>query len=270
MKKRRAYLSGPMSGYKDWNIPFFNEVAGILRSQNWEILNPGEWEEQQFRNHAECLRFDILQIVQDKEIDHIILLPGWQDSKGAVVEFVVAKALNLKCLEYVDYGDNGELKLRTLSEIELNSDRLIDAILKRPDVLTIPNPMPLPPAQVEVAAKAVQDFWSVAPSTPTPAPPKESVCLEADRLVSGDRNADYGHPIVDFSRSAKIWEAILGFPVSAPQVGLCMIGVKISRECNKHKRDNLTDICGYAKCTDMIADKIVENQATYSVPNNGC
>jgi hypothetical protein len=82
--------------------------------------------------------------------------------------------------------------------------------------------------------------------------PSESVLAEADRIVSGDRGNDYGHPIHDFSRTALIWSAILGIHVTPEQVGLCMVGVKISRECNKHKRDNLVDGPGYFKCVDMI------------------
>ena len=33
-----------------------------------------------------------------------------------------------------------------------------------------------------------------------------------------------------------------------------MIGVKLSRECNEHKRDNLIDIAGYALTVQMIED----------------
>ena len=35
-----------------------------------------------------------------------------------------------------------------------------------------------------------------------------------------------------------------------------MIAVKISRECNAHKRDNLVDIAGYAACADKVLSKI--------------
>jgi hypothetical protein len=83
----------------------------------------------------------------------------------------------------------------------------------------------------------------------------ETILLEAQRLVHGDRGADYGHPLEDFSRTALIWSAILGVEVTAEQVGLCMIGVKLSRQCNRPKRDNMVDAAGYAETVQMCIEE---------------
>lgn len=83
----------------------------------------------------------------------------------------------------------------------------------------------------------------------------ESILEEALRLTTGARNEDYGHPLQDFSRTAALWSAVLGCPVTAEQVGLCMICLKVSRECHRPKRDNRTDMAGYANTLQMIADK---------------
>lgn len=91
-------------------------------------------------------------------------------------------------------------------------------------------------------------------------PPTESICQEADRLVSFDRQDDYGHPLDDFTRTGRMWAAILGLPTVTPQqVALCMVAVKISRECHRPKRDNRTDGAGYLKCLDLICEKLEEN-----------
>lgn len=82
-----------------------------------------------------------------------------------------------------------------------------------------------------------------------------SVLLEAQSLVHGDRGADYGHPLDDFSRTAKMWSAILGCEVSPEKVGLCMCAVKISRQCNRPKLDNLVDLAGYAETVRMVLDE---------------
>lgn len=78
----------------------------------------------------------------------------------------------------------------------------------------------------------------------------QSVLTEAEGLVHGDRNISYGHPMDDFTRTAKMWSALFGFPVTAEQVGLAMICVKLSRECHRPKRDNLVDIAGYAETVE--------------------
>lgn len=82
-----------------------------------------------------------------------------------------------------------------------------------------------------------------------------TVLEEAQSLVHGDRGADYGHPIDDFTRTAAIWSAILGFHVTPEQVGLCMIGVKLSRQVNRPKRDNMVDAAGYAETVQMVIDE---------------
>lgn len=79
-----------------------------------------------------------------------------------------------------------------------------------------------------------------------------NILEEATRLVHGNRGADYGHPLDDFSRTAAMWSAILGTPVTAEQVGLCMCAVKISRQCNRPKDDNLVDLAGYAETVNMV------------------
>lgn len=88
-----------------------------------------------------------------------------------------------------------------------------------------------------------------------PTPP--SICLEADQLVSHDRLLQYGHPKDDFSRTAAMWEPLLGLPpghISPEKVGLCMIALKMSRLCHAYKRDTAVDIAGYAKTISLICE----------------
>lgn len=87
---------------------------------------------------------------------------------------------------------------------------------------------------------------------------QESICLEADRIVSNDRNQDYGHPLEDMTRTGAMWEVILGAPagtITAEKVAMCMIALKLSRLCHAWKRDTVVDIAGYAKTLDMIRDR---------------
>lgn len=81
---------------------------------------------------------------------------------------------------------------------------------------------------------------------------RESALQEAQRLVHGDRGVDYGSPREDFTRTAQMWSAIIGAPVAPEHIPLCMIALKISRECHRPKRDNRVDIAGYAETLEML------------------
>jgi len=81
----------------------------------------------------------------------------------------------------------------------------------------------------------------------------ETILEEANRLVDGPRQDAYGHPIDDFSRTGRIWGAMLGVADIPPRtVALMMVAVKLSREMNRPGRDNLVDIAGYARTAEMV------------------
>lgn len=86
-------------------------------------------------------------------------------------------------------------------------------------------------------------------------PYRETVLQEAQRLVYGDRGETYGHPLDDFTRTATMWGVILAAPVSAEQVAMCMMALKISRQTYQPKRDNVVDMAGYAECLQRIVDE---------------
>jgi hypothetical protein len=87
----------------------------------------------------------------------------------------------------------------------------------------------------------------------------KSVLTEAEGLVHGDRNASYGPPIDDFSRTAGMVSAMLAHklsqPLTAEDVGLFMVCVKLSRQINAPKRDNCVDGAGYFECVQWIVDE---------------
>lgn len=83
----------------------------------------------------------------------------------------------------------------------------------------------------------------------------ETILEEAQRLITGDRNHTYDHPLDNFNRIARIWSVIFGIEVTEEQVGLAMVGVKIARQAYKPTRDNLVDGAGYFGTIQMVIDE---------------
>ncbi len=73
---------------------------------------------------------------------------------------------------------------------------------------------------------------------------------EAARIISGERNKQYGGPEENFERIARIWEIIFGIPVSNEDVAMAMVAVKVARYASKsgYQPDTWVDIAGYAAC----------------------
>lgn len=82
----------------------------------------------------------------------------------------------------------------------------------------------------------------------------ETILEEAARLCGGSRQDDYGGPVGDFTRTAKMWSAMKGVDFEPREVALFMAAVKISRECHRSKRDNWVDLAGYAHCGYQCAE----------------
>ena len=102
----------------------------------------------------------------------------------------------------------------------------------------------------------------VAPPNPAPTPAPLNVCEEANKVAGGDRQRDYGHPLDNHQRIAALWNAYLNnrpkpdADITATDAALLMILLKVAREINTPKRDNLVDICGYAKCLESMYAEI--------------
>ena len=94
------------------------------------------------------------------------------------------------------------------------------------------------------------------------------ILKEADEIAGQDRSRDYGHPHPNHKRIADIWtvqaESILkpGERFTPQMVALMMIGLKLARLVNSPShRDSMIDVCGYAKCWEMIEELDCEQQS---------
>lgn len=97
---------------------------------------------------------------------------------------------------------------------------------------------------------------------------KPNVLEEANEIIHGDRNKDYGHPYDNHSTTATMWAAYLsrinGRPVKVSAQDVCILNIlqKTSRGANMMTRDTQVDIAGYAGNIEMIHDEQIRRNNT--------
>ena len=89
---------------------------------------------------------------------------------------------------------------------------------------------------------------------------------EAARIITGDRDRQYGGPEENFARISKVWSMILGVDISNEDVAMMMVGLKVARYANKSgfQGDTWIDIAGYAGCGYEVGMLELEKNANIS------
>lgn len=118
----RLYCAGPMRSVPEFNHPAFNNATFLLRSMGHDVFNPAEHDVSQgfdtqglSGDLAEAasrgfslrmaLSADLRWLTENAE--GVVLLEGWEYSKGACAEVVTAQALGLPVWEFWDFWSHG-------------------------------------------------------------------------------------------------------------------------------------------------------------------
>lgn len=109
-----VFVSGPMTGYKDYNERAFMEAHIKLREAGAEhVYNPAlQWvceplHISERRDHEsymlECIQ-ELSRMAEDGTpfYDAVIQIDGWQASDGAVMEEAVATSCGIPCVSIHD------------------------------------------------------------------------------------------------------------------------------------------------------------------------
>lgn len=275
---RSIYIAGPMRGYPEHNFPAFYEAETILRARGWRVVNPARldgFETPGEKPFAYYMKRDLPLLI---DCDCVALLPGWEKSRGAILEVVVAMHFG-KTLFQLPTRVNGVMGLVRPELVQRALREEYERIVPRPwtapttGVFTVPyehivgcDLEIIPDEELEpdwgwdepwdeVLVEILPDADEAPDWCEPPQPAPENILDEAWDLVHGDRGAAYGHPLDDFSKTARLWSVVFGTDVTPEQVALAMACVKISRELNQHKRDNLVDLAGYAETCQMVVDE---------------
>ena len=105
-------------------------------------------------------------------------------------------------------------------------------------------------AKLAIAARYENKRIELEPKSDT----QVTILDEAAKCVTGPRRRDYGTPDENFGRIAALWSVQLGIAVTSMQVAMCLILLKVARQSNSPKRDNLVDIAGYAQCASELTE----------------
>ena len=80
----------------------------------------------------------------------------------------------------------------------------------------------------------------------------KSILTEAESIVNGDRDVQYGNPNEAFKEYSNILEATFGIKLTPAEICKVQIAVKLGRLKYKHKRDSVVDLCGYAEILNRL------------------
>lgn len=224
----RFYLAGPMRGIEQFNFPTFLEAAEALREFGHEVFNPAE-----------------------RDLAH-----GFNPETDEPTPEFIQQAMEEDIREVLDAEAIALLpgwRHSTGAALECEAARQTGKELFELQKVMVDHP--------ETEEKKLE--WCLFPlkqSAPL------SVLGEAEKLVGGDRQKEYGHPYADFKRSAGMISEWLGYPhdwdefytEGAPVLnrplrpdefaGIMELCKMSRKRQSPWKRDHYVDGAGYNSC----------------------
>ena len=100
---KKVFIAGPMRGYEKYNFPKFDKIEAVLKDHGIECVNPGrisrKFKEKDVNSDINVYN-EMVRLQQEAErtCDTILLLDGWQWSKGAQLEVKTAAELGMQFL----------------------------------------------------------------------------------------------------------------------------------------------------------------------------
>jgi hypothetical protein len=91
----KVYLSGPITARTDYKMVFL-EAEKRYSSMGHEVINPASLDDKVERSWGEWIIHDLKRML---DCDAIVLLDGWEKSKGADIELTFARGLKIAVIE---------------------------------------------------------------------------------------------------------------------------------------------------------------------------
>ena len=105
-----VYLSGAIPGTPDSNIPLFEKHEKQLTQQNYHVFNPHKLPNP--KRKTEWVDYMIIDLPYVLMCDIVMVLPGWETSRGSKIEIFVAQQLSKKIVDhnFEEFLHHGQLK----------------------------------------------------------------------------------------------------------------------------------------------------------------
>ena len=97
---KRWYIAGKMTGLPELNFPAFHAAAAQLRAAGFDIVNPAEINTDPAAEWAACMRADIRELMT---CHGIVILPGWETSRGAKLEREIALQVGMPVIPLAEF-----------------------------------------------------------------------------------------------------------------------------------------------------------------------
>lgn len=91
----KVYISGPMTGLADYNAPVFNAAEKRLTAAGHVVLNPARHGTIVGYEWSDYMRLALIDLAA---ADGIHMLDSWQKSRGARLEYAIAKQLGFEVI----------------------------------------------------------------------------------------------------------------------------------------------------------------------------
>ena len=86
----------------------------------------------------------------------------------------------------------------------------------------------------------------------------------ATKIVTGQRQYDYGDKYQNHQNISELWSSYLGAKVSAHDVAICMLLVKVARIKHRKTEDCYIDMAGYAAIAGEIHEREDDTDSPFS------
>ena len=83
----------------------------------------------------------------------------------------------------------------------------------------------------------------------------QKILDEANKLIGGNRNDDYGEKLTIHKNIAALWSIFLRKKITAHDVAMCMALVKVARLMHAHKKDSYIDLAAYAAIAGELNER---------------